>query len=381
MNIPVDFGFHIIFLSVYFGIPMSLFLLLVKSYKSKANIFLGLLVLIFTIYIFPHYAFRIEVLEYFPHTIKMAVSTGLLLGPLTYFYIKACTQKDFKFGKWDWLHVLPFVLDTLFHIPYYMLGASEKIEIYKNLFFNGVHTELRIMQLLRVISVTIYTLLGLRLVFNYRKHLSNTTSTIDKSYYKWLMFFCFIILFPIIFLIIFAFTGFELINKNIIVVGFLLPILSSFFVALFKPEIFHSFPHQMPEPESEEEQKKKYETSTLQETKKDKFVEKLLAFVKTEKPYQESELTIGELAERVSIPPHYLSQIINEKLKCSFLDFINEYRVEDAKGKLKNENYANYTIIAIAYEAGFNSKTAFYTAFKKFTGTTPSQYRKSVAVV
>jgi len=230
--------------------------------------------------------------------------------------------------------------------------------------------------MLRAVSIITYTLLGLRLVFNYREHLSNTTSAIDKNYYKWLMLFCFIILFPLIFLILFAFTRFDIVNKNIIVLGFLLPILSTFFAALFKPEIFHSFPHQMPEPESAEEQKKKYETSTLQEKQKDKFTEKLLAFVKTEKPYQESELTIADLAERVNIPTHYLSQTINEKLNCTFLDFINEYRVEEAKLKLRDENYENYTIIAIAYEAGFNSKTAFYTAFKKFTGTTPSQYRK-----
>ena len=369
-------GFHILFLSVYFGIPMGLFLLFVKSYKSKANIFLGVLILFFTTYSFPHYLFRIGQLENLPHAVKIGVTTGFLLGPLTFFYIKTCTQKDFKFTKWSWLHLLPFIADTIFHIPFYMMSGAEKLEIYNNLFYNGIHTELRIVQMLRAVSIITYTLLGLRLVFNYREHLSNTTSAIDKNYYKWLMLFCFIILFPLIFLILFAFTRFDIVNKNIIVLGFLLPILSTFFAALFKPEIFHSFPHQMPEPESAEEQKKKYETSTLQEKQKDKFTEKLLAFVKTEKPYQESELTIADLAERVNIPTHYLSQTINEKLNCTFLDFINEYRVEEAKLKLRDENYENYTIIAIAYEAGFNSKTAFYTAFKKFTGTTPSQYRK-----
>jgi len=381
MDSPFGIGFHILFLAVYFGIPMSLFLLLVKSYKSKANIFLGLLILFFTIYSFPHYLFGIGALEYFPHTIKMGVSTGLLLGPLTYFYIKSCTQENFEFGKWDWLHLLPFVADTIMHIPYYVLSAAEKIEIYKDLFFNGIHTELPIVQLLRVVSVVIYTVLGIRLTFNYREHLSNTTSAIDKAYYKWLISFCLVILFPIICLILFALTGFDVINKNIIILGFLLPILSSFFAALFKPELFHSFPHRMPEPESKEEQKKKYETSTLQEKQKEKLVEKLLAFLTTDKPYLEAELTIAELAERVDIPAHYLSQIINEKLDCSFLDFINEYRVEEAKEKLRDENYENYTIISVAYEVGFNSKSAFYNAFRKFTGRTPSQFRKSVNLV
>ena len=79
-------------------------------------------------------------------------------------------------------------------------------------------------------------------------------------------------------------------------------------------------------------------------------------------------------------PKHYLSQIINEKLNCNFLDFINGYRIDDAKDKLLDENYEHFTILAIAYEVGFNSKSAFYTAFKKNTNSTPSQYRKSLAV-
>jgi len=104
----------------------------------------------------------------------------------------------------------------------------------------------------------------------------------------------------------------------------------------------------------------------------------LQQYIQEEKPYQEPELTLTDLAERVHIPSNYLSQVINEKMDCTFMDFINQHRVEEAKDKLKNEKFSHYTIIAVAYEVGFNSKSAFYAAFKKHAKTTPSEFRKTM---
>ena len=92
----------------------------------------------------------------------------------------------------------------------------------------------------------------------------------------------------------------------------------------------------------------------------------------------EPELTLAQLSKQTNIPSHYLSQVINEKMRCNFLDFINKYRVKEAQAKLANRKFDHYTIIAIAFEAGFYSKTTFYSAFKKFADTTPSSYRKSL---
>ena len=120
----------------------------------------------------------------------------------------------------------------------------------------------------------------------------------------------------------------------------------------------------------------KYEGSTLQEPQKEKFLKKLLGHMETAKPFQEPELTISQLGGQLKIPPYSLSQVINEKLQCNFLDFINGYRVEAAKKLLADKNHKHLTILSIAYEVGFNSKTAFYSAFKKQTGKTPTAFRK-----
>jgi YesN/AraC family two-component response regulator len=83
------------------------------------------------------------------------------------------------------------------------------------------------------------------------------------------------------------------------------------------------------------------------------------------------------LAERLGVHYNYLSQIINEQFKQNFNDFINKYRIEEAKKILKTPSGSEKTILEIAYETGFYSKSVFNTAFKKFTGKTPSEFRKT----
>ena len=167
-------------------------------------------------------------------------------------------------------------------------------------------------------------------------------------------------------------------NLNVIYFGFVFYNLSVFVSTLLKPELFRSFPHQMLLPNSIEEKTLKYESSNLQEAQKEKYLNTVLSFFDNERPYLSQELTLADLAEQTKIPAHYLSQIINEKMNCNFLDFVNSYRVEEAKKMLAEDSSKNFTILSIAYDAGFNSKSTFYSAFKKHVGMTPSGFRKSL---
>lgn len=112
----------------------------------------------------------------------------------------------------------------------------------------------------------------------------------------------------------------------------------------------------------------------------EKFAKKVLQYVEDTQVYQQTGLSIAALAQQMNTPSHYLSKIINEQLNCTFIDFINGYRIKAVQEKLQQKEYHHYTILAVAFEAGFNSKSAFYTAFKKYTGTTPSKYRKAMVV-
>ena len=93
-------------------------------------------------------------------------------------------------------------------------------------------------------------------------------------------------------------------------------------------------------------------------------------------PYIDGKLSLKQVAQKMEISTNYLSQVINENLKKNFFDFVNEYRVNLVKQKMKDPTNSQYTLLALAYDCGFNSKSSFNVIFKKNTGLTPSQYLK-----
>lgn len=93
--------------------------------------------------------------------------------------------------------------------------------------------------------------------------------------------------------------------------------------------------------------------------------------------WMNSELSVGELSRQTHIPKHHITQTLNESLQKNFYTFVNEYRTEYAKKLIKSPEYSSWSFVAIAFECGFNSKTAFNNFFKKYTGMTPSDFRKS----
>ena len=119
----------------------------------------------------------------------------------------------------------------------------------------------------------------------------------------------------------------------------------------------------------------KYQKSGLTREDMETIRNKVSEVMKTEQLYLQPGLTLPQLAKAVSTPTHYVSQTLNEALQLSFFDFINRLRIDYAKQKLEQINNQQ-SILTIAMSAGFNSKSAFYTAFKKQTLMTPAQYRK-----
>lgn len=108
------------------------------------------------------------------------------------------------------------------------------------------------------------------------------------------------------------------------------------------------------------------------------FRQSLDALMQEEKLYLDSELSLNDLSERMALSVHQLSELINQGHGLNFNDYINQFRVEEFKNLLQQSRFANDTLLAVAFEAGFNSKTTFNISFKKFTGLTPSQYKRSL---
>ena len=123
---------------------------------------------------------------------------------------------------------------------------------------------------------------------------------------------------------------------------------------------------------------KPYKNSSLTTAIREDYKNKIVSFMKTEKPYLNPDITQSELAKKVNINSHNFSEILYYNFEQNFYSFINSYRVLEVQNRIKNLKYKDSKIMAIAFDSGFNSKTSFNRAFKNHTGITPSEYRQNV---
>jgi AraC-like DNA-binding protein len=123
--------------------------------------------------------------------------------------------------------------------------------------------------------------------------------------------------------------------------------------------------------------RRKYEKTALAPEAAADILGRLRTLMDTDRPYQNPDLSLADLATQLRLPPHHLSQVINEQCQQNFFDFLNTYRIEEVKRQLRRPETAHLKLEEIGFAAGFNSKSAFNAAFKKNTQTTPSQFRKT----
>lgn len=368
--------YHIIcVIASFLAVSLGCFLLFIKSKPNRANVFLGLLLLVYSLFFLPGLFETLGILDELPHIIRLNFFAGTLVGPLTYLYCKASIHKALLSLKKNVLHFIPFLVSFFWFWPTLITSGEAKLVIYRITITEGKVPEVKFVIISMALIALVYTVISIRMTSKYLNYIKNTRSNLDTSFYRWLLFLSCSLAFPILAVVIITISSpqiFSILTSTFTLASFIFII---YITLTVRPKFFHDIPHQLPVINDLQEEKSKYKNSYLQESQKDKYQRKLLAYMKTEKPYLDPELTIAEFSKQLHIPSYYVSQIINEKLDVNFLDFVNRYRIKEVKSKLLNKNLNHLTIISLAYESGFNSKTAFYSAFKKHVGTTPSQFR------
>jgi AraC-like DNA-binding protein len=139
-----------------------------------------------------------------------------------------------------------------------------------------------------------------------------------------------------------------------------------FYKGWTQPQVFMGF-----------EEKIKYQTSNLTKEEAERYLKQVTDHMERQKPFLKMDLTMKDLSDELGIPHRHLSRIINENLNQNFYDFIGRYRIEESKRMLLEAGSTRKTVLEIIYEVGFNSKSSFNAAFKKYTGTTPSLFKKT----
>ena len=311
------------------------------------------------------------------------ISLLLLHGPFLFLYISALIDQKFQFNRKKLLHFIPFILFNLF-----LVIASLLPEISERIRMDHVESEagapllFNLFLILTVLSGPFYFILSMLLFKKLDINIFNNFSSYENVNLDWLrkLVYSFgaiwtvLMVFAIIhhvfqmFSWIFCTNGLSLsLSVFIILIGYF---------GLKQKEIFIQY--QDNSIEYVTEPKTKYAGVLLKDADAEKYVGKLLHFMSIEKPYLDANLSLPELANKLHIPSHHLSRVINEQFNVNFFDFINKYRIEEVKSRIGNSEFENLSLLGIAFDSGFNTKSAFNRVFKKMTGLTPTEFRNQI---
>jgi len=299
-------------------------------------------------------------------------------GPLLLLYVNFMTNPLRKFNWFALLHFIPFLV---FFTVSVIFREKPILKDLGSFFVPDRFISLRIVySVCFFLSVTIYSILAFVEIKKHQDNLKNLVSyTSGVITLNWLKIVS--ISFYLAYFILFILGGLNIIGNYIpfdpyfVIFGFIA--LFSFvysFYGIKQPVIFGE--ELKPEDEEDKNESEKYVKSGLKEDQATEYLQNLITFVEEKKPYLDRNLSIHQLSLMTGIPRHFITQILNEYHKKNFFLFINEYRVKEVIKKFSDPRFNFYTILAIAFDAGFNSKTTFNAIFKNLTGVTPSEFRE-----
>jgi AraC-like DNA-binding protein len=369
------------------GIFIAFFLavlILTKKGRNRADTILGIWMIITGLHLFGYYSFVSEIIYIYPFLMWMNLPYAFVHGPMLYLYTEALTNPErFKSKTWLLHFVLP-VLMVLTLLPIMLMPENERIMLYRN---NGKGFEdFLILDWTIPLSISgiIYIVITNILLYKHKKRILNQFSNQEKINLNWLRFLFYGM--GVTWMII-IFGGSD---KLIFSMSSIFLIFIGYF-GIKQVGIFTDYPVELPENklitaiindsfESElRVDKKKYAKSGLNEDTANVLHQQLKNLMETERLFIEPELTLTDLAIRLDVHPNYLSQVINELEGVNFYDYINTLRVEEFKSLVLLPQNQKYTLLALAYDCGFNSKTAFNRFFKKATDLSPSDYLKTLS--
>lgn len=295
----------------------------------------------------------------------------LLKGPILLAYARRATLQVNPFGqRYWWAHLIPALLGVLL-LSFYFSGTWEEITD----FIVTPQTLIIVTSILADILILIYSVLSVKSVSGYHKRILDHYSDEVQYSLKWF--------FRLTMCICIGLVSTSLVELSFIIYGsrpeqlvesvfVLLTLFHLFIIFLAFDGLGHSYSLEI----GNKPEIRKYANSSLRKDSALYIRGKLQTLMAEQCVFLESNLTLNSLARKLATNPHYLSQVLNEEMGENFYDYVNKLRMQFAKEKLENSDNTT-PIIEIAYECGYNSKSSFYNSFRKYTGLTPSQYRRA----
>ncbi|MEZ4961860.1 MAG: helix-turn-helix domain-containing protein [Saprospiraceae bacterium] len=340
------------------GLLIGFILLFGKSRFSAGEKWLSAVMFAFALILISYVVIWTGYALYFPYIQNIWPFLTFLVGPSLYFYLKDTFKEDYT-GKEVAVHYIIPALSLLLSLPGILADFGLQTGISRDLFIIGTSPTLLTGHLL-FYSVLIF-------------YMTKNEWQVDSNIKIWTRVVAWgMILYTAAFLTYFILVRCSFFNPEwdyaiSFVMG--LGILSVAYMGLLQKRIFSS------EPIGNYLPVKKYQSSSLTDSASESIKRRMERLLQEEQVFKENELRLADLAAYLDINRHQLSQVINEHYGVNFFELMNKYRVEHTKRLLADPAYDHYTIIQIAFEAGFNNKASFNRCFKKEIGMTPSAYR------
>jgi len=313
----------------------------------------------------------------------------LLFGPLIYFYFRSLTNHEFQFKRKNWWHFLPGAIVYAVYVATFIgdivisnwimdnplpdhFGTQGTLSTLRQRYFSNSIA----VQFLGNISMVIYMVLTIREFGQYRKYIYDNFAETEGIRFNWLrtVLWAFIIGLGIntLFDISQLFVDLNYAqNWN----SFLVTAVMIYFISIPGYNASDQIPTLSFTPEKKQEEEETTTPNLLPELSQ--WKQKVEKIMQTEQLYLDPNITLSELAKKLKTNPSILSKVINTGFSQNFNDFINAQRVKEVKEKMQQKEYQHYTLMGIAFDSGFNSKSTFNRAFKKFAGMSPKEFQES----
>lgn len=367
---------QLIFILTVGGIVQGFYLVLLlnnrRIRKTSANFCLSILLIALSFSI-AHILYGEKI---FNHLLTNVYSIGdptfLLIAPLLWLYVTELTGRRVRLTVRLVPHFIPFALIILFSLTFRIIPSQT--------FTQFIDQQYRVIGIffwvLVVVQFSLYLIFLHRQLRRHHKLIQQEVSNTEDYNLEWIQFFMSVFTIINLYFLFSLFVVIHLDHQNWLAkttaLIFSLSVFALGYKGLLQREIFLS---------AEESQERGFNNNPTNTSFvcDQKLITRLKAHMEEKKPYLDPELTLTSLAKDLCITRSQLSQVINSGIGNNFYDFINKYRVEEVKRLMTDPQKNHFSLLGVALEAGFKSKSTFNLIFKRFTGITPSEYRKNIS--
>lgn len=390
-KILVTFSSLILIMGAFQGVLFSILLVFKKHQRRSINLHLSIILLALSAETFHLFLLKTNYINELKILAGFSLPFDGVIAISLYWYVRTITYPEKNNTiKTVILHYLPFFVYVLLTIPFWNLEFSQQINFLNTGALSSdwppiIYNSVLLQSVLKILFFLIYLTLSFNLLLNHKKRIRDVFSYNENITLSWLTNLLWLFLFGasqgLILLIFFQEPSTSIQVAGSLETFTLLTIMYIGIMGLLQPKIYK-------QPEriylklreiqntTNQDIKTKYKKSALSKDDLKRISGKIEAIMDSKSLYLDANLTLPKLAEELKIAPHYLSQTFSTTLNVSFFDYINSCRINYAKQQLLDGENTTRTIADIATGSAFNSRSAFYSAFKKHVGMTPAQFRE-----